>query len=64
MNADDGLPDRRCAMNADDVFDLEVDAAVLALRVGMVEVDLDALADRLDRLEADVARLRRRRWWR
>jgi hypothetical protein len=64
MNADDGLPDRRYAMNADDVFDLEVDAAVLDLRVGMVEVDLDALADRLDRLEADVARLRRRRWWR
>jgi hypothetical protein len=52
-------------MNADDVFDLEVDAAVLDLRVTLLEVDLDALADRLDRLEAEVAELRRRRrWWR
>jgi hypothetical protein len=64
MNADDGLPDRRYAMSADDVFDLEVDAAVLDLRVGMVEVDLDALADRLDRIEDELQRLRRRRWWR
>jgi hypothetical protein len=64
MNADDGLPDRRYAMNADDIHDLEVDAAVLNLRVGMAEVDIDALADRLDRLETEVAELRRRRWWR
>jgi hypothetical protein len=64
MNADDGLPDRRYAMNADDIHDLEVDAAVLNLRVGMAEADLDAQADRLDRLEAELQRLRRRRWWR
>jgi hypothetical protein len=51
-------------MNADDVFDLEVDAAVLNLRVGMAEADLDALADRLDRIEDELQRLRRRRWWR
>ncbi len=64
MNADDGLPDRRDAMNADDIHDLEVDAAVLNLRVGMAEADLDALADRLDRIEDELQRLRRRRWWR
>jgi hypothetical protein len=64
MNADDGLPDRRYAMNANDIHDLEVDAAVLNLRVGMAEADLDAQADRLDRLEAELQRLRRRRWWR
>jgi hypothetical protein len=51
-------------MNADDLHDLEVDALVLDLRVGLLEADLDGLADRLDRLEDEVRRLRRRRWWR
>jgi hypothetical protein len=58
MNADDGLPDRRCAMTpADIVAELEHTVMVLELRVDLLTIDLDALA-------AEVAELRRRRWWR
>lgn len=54
---------------AEIVAELEVDSALLDLRLALAEADIDGLADRLDRLEAEVADLRqvaRRRWgwWR
>jgi hypothetical protein len=51
-------------MNDELLLQLEADSIVLELRVGMLEVDLDAQADRLDRIEDELQRLRRRRWWR
>jgi hypothetical protein len=48
----------------DELLQLEADAIVLDLRLTLAEVDLDALADRLDRIEDELQRLRRRRWWR
>ena len=53
----------------DAIVQLEADALVLDLRLALAEADLDGLAERLDRLETEVADLRRlngrrRRWWR
>jgi hypothetical protein len=55
---------RRCSMNDELLLQLEADSLVLDLRLGLAEADLDGLAERLDRLETEVAELRRRRWWR
>ena len=55
--------DRRCVLSLDEldrhdvVAELIVATEVLALRVDLLEADVDRLAD-------DVARLTKRRWWR
>ena len=54
----------RAVIHPDDIHDLEVDATVLDFRLALAEADLDALAERIDRLETELAELRRRRWWR
>jgi hypothetical protein len=51
-------------MNDELLLQLEADSIVLNLRLTMAEADIDALADRLNRIEDEVQRLRRRRWWR
>ncbi|MEI6404082.1 MAG: hypothetical protein WCP59_18055 [Actinomycetota bacterium] len=51
-------------MNDELLLQLEADSIVLDLRVALAEVDIDGLADRLDRIEDELRRIRRRRWWR